>query len=119
MAAADQAGEAEAARWSAEAERAATSIVEVAPGEAESHRTLARIREDESRWDEAIVQWEQVARLRALEPTGLLGLANAQLRGQHPDAARATIKKLRATDWPARFTNAADEINMLEAALPP
>ena len=65
-----------------EAERAYTSIVEVLPSESESHTLLAEIRQRQNRWDEAIVQWEQVARIRSLEPTGLLKLAEAQIHQQ-------------------------------------
>jgi tetratricopeptide (TPR) repeat protein len=107
----------QAGKFTAEAERAATSIVEQAPGEAEAHARLARIRETASRWDEAITQWEQVARLRALEPTGLLGLANAQIQAKRTTAAQETIKKLRATTWPERFKDVAAAIKALEEKL--
>ena len=64
-----------AAGQKGEAERAFTSIVEVLPSESESHALLAEVREKQNRWPEAIQHWEQVARLRALEPTGFLKLA--------------------------------------------
>jgi tetratricopeptide (TPR) repeat protein len=99
----------QASRWDAEAERAATSIVEAAPSEAETHASLAKIRENQARWDEAIVQWE---------PSGLLGLAGAQIRGKHFDAARETLKKLRAAKWPERFNTVDNERMNLERQLP-
>ena len=72
----------------AEAERAFTSIVEVLPAEAESHQLLAEIRQRQDRWAEAAVQWQQVARIRSLEPTGLLGLAAALIHEHRwPEAA--------------------------------
>ena len=55
-----------------ESERAYTSIVEVLASDGESHTMLAEIRESQNRWSEAIDQWQDVVRLRALEPTGLL-----------------------------------------------
>ncbi len=55
-----------------EAERAATSIVEAGPTEAENHQALAELRQSQNRWNEAIDQWCEVAELRRLEPTGLM-----------------------------------------------
>ena len=85
-----------------DAERANTSIVEALPSESESHTLLAEIRQKQNRWPEAITQWEQVARIRALEPTGLLRLAAAQVHVKQIDAARATLRKLDTTTWPSR-----------------
>ena len=66
-------------------ERALTLIVEVLPQETEGHTMVAEIRQNQNRWDDAIAQWQQVAELRALEPTGLLKLAEAQIhKGQVP-----------------------------------
>ncbi len=45
----------------AEAERAATSIIESSPNEAENHAAMAELRQKQNRWDEAISHWEQVA----------------------------------------------------------
>ncbi len=102
----------------AEAERAATSIIEAAPNEAENHAALAELRQQQNRWDEAIPHWEQVAELRRLEPTGLLKLAAAQVHQKRWDAARATLVKLRRTEWPSRFNNVLQEATQLEAQLP-
>jgi tetratricopeptide (TPR) repeat protein len=71
-----------------EAERAYTSIIEVLPAEAESHQLLAEIRERQNRWADAILQWEQVARIRSLEPTGLLGLCSALIHEHRPSGPR-------------------------------
>ncbi|MEI6148677.1 MAG: hypothetical protein WCS01_06240 [bacterium] len=87
----------------AEAERAYTSIAEMQPNESESHALLAEIRQAQGRWPEAIEQWQQVVRVRTLEPTGLLKLVEAQIHEQQWDAARQTIKALLAKDWPERF----------------
>lgn len=102
----------------AEAERAATSMVESAPNEAESHAALAELRQSQNRWDEAIPQWQQVASLRKLEPTGLLKLTEAQLHEKQWDAARESIQKLNATAWPARFNLVPIQIRQLEERLP-
>ena len=69
-----------------DAERAYTSIVEMQASESESHALLAEIRQKQNRWPEAIEQWEQVARIRSLEPTGLLA------PGRRPDP-RKTIRR--------------------------
>jgi tetratricopeptide (TPR) repeat protein len=93
-----------------EAERAYTSIVEVLPSESESHALLAEIRQQQNRWPEAIVQWEQVARIRALEPAGLEKLAAAQIHQRQWEAAEITLRKLETTAWPSRFSNVTSQV---------
>jgi tetratricopeptide (TPR) repeat protein len=100
-----------------EAERAYTSIVEALPTEAESHALLAEVREKQARWPDAIAHWEQVARLRALEPTGLIKLANAQIHAGQKEQARETLRKLNARTWPPRFSDLPQEIRKLEERL--
>ena len=95
-------------------ERAYTSIVEMLPSESESHAMLAEIREGQDRWDDAIVHWRQVARIRALEPTGLLKLAAAQIHQRQWDAAMETLRTLDTKGWPARFGNVHDQVRDLE-----
>jgi tetratricopeptide (TPR) repeat protein len=86
-----------------ETERAYTSIVEVLPNESESHALLAEIRQDQNRWPEAAACWQQAAKFRSLEPTGLLKLAAAQIHLGQWNAAEATLRRLETTGWPARF----------------
>jgi hypothetical protein len=88
-----------------EVERANTSIVEALPSEAESHQLLAEIRQRQNRWADAMEQWRQVARLRALEPTGLLGLTEALIREHNYAEAAECLTQLKRTSWPARFNN--------------
>ena len=97
-----------------EAERAYTSMVEMLPNESEGHAALANIRQRDDRYDEAILHWEHVARIRALEPTGLIGLTQAQVHQGQWDAAAATLKKLRARSWPVHFPNAPTTIGELQ-----
>jgi Flp pilus assembly protein TadD len=97
-----------------EAERAFTSIVEVQPSESESHALLAEVRQQQGRWGEAIVQWQHVARIRALEPTGLLKLGAAQVHEGRWDDAAKTVGKVKARTWPARFANVESEVRKLE-----
>jgi tetratricopeptide (TPR) repeat protein len=97
-----------------EVERAYTSVVEMLPNESEGHALLAEIRQGQNRWPEAIAEWEQVARIRALEPTGLLKLAAAQVHERQWDRAEETVKKLRARAWPARFGNVDQQAADLE-----
>jgi predicted Zn-dependent protease len=97
-----------------EVERAYTSVVEMTPNESEGHALLAEIREKENRWPDAIAEWEQVARIRALEPTGLLKLAAAQVHERQWDQAEETVKKLRSRGWPARFGNVDQQVRELE-----
>ncbi len=100
-----------------EAERAFTSIVEVLPRESESQAMLAEVRQQQNRWTDAITHWEQVARLRALEPTGLLKLAAAQIHDTRWADAADTLAKLRSHPWPPRFPNVQNEIRTLEQQL--
>jgi tetratricopeptide (TPR) repeat protein len=93
----------------AEAERARTSLVEVLPQETEGHQKLAQIREEQARLEEAILEWQHVARLRKLEPTGLLGLAAVQIKQKDRAAAEGTLRQLDRTDWPQRFRNQLQE----------
>ncbi len=101
-----------------EAERAATSIIESSPNEAESHVAMAELRQKQNRWDEAIPHWQQVAELRRLEPTGLLKLTEAQLHQKSWDAARMSIDKLQKTEWPSRFTDVTNQTRQLQEQLP-
>ncbi len=102
----------------AEAERAATSIIEAAPNEAENHAAMAELRQQQDRWEEALPHWQQVAELRRLEPNGLLKLATVQVHLKQWDAARVSIDKLNKTAWPARFDSIQKEIRQLQEKLP-
>jgi tetratricopeptide (TPR) repeat protein len=86
-----------------EAERAATSLVEVSPQETEGHAKLATYREKQDRWDDAIFQWRLVAQLRKLEPTGLLGLLPALLHQKQLEEFDAAMKQLENGNWPEHF----------------
>jgi tetratricopeptide (TPR) repeat protein len=97
-----------------EVERAYTSVVEMTPNESEGHALLAEIREQQNHWADAAAQWEQVARIRALEPTGLLKLAAVQVHERQWDQAEETVKKLRSRGWPARFGNVDQQVRQLE-----
>ncbi|MCE9607630.1 MAG: VIT and VWA domain-containing protein [Planctomycetia bacterium] len=102
----------------AETERATTSIVEGGPTEAENHAALAAIRQKQRRWNEAAREWAEVAELRRLEPTGLLGLAEVQLTLRQWDEARRTLDRLQKTEWPDRFAEPLRKVDELRAKLP-
>jgi Tfp pilus assembly protein PilF len=87
----------------AEAERARTSLVEMLSTETEGHAKLAEIRQTQQRWSDAILHWRHVARIRKLEPAGLLGLVHAEILAKDRGASDATLKELEKTDWPSRF----------------
>jgi tetratricopeptide (TPR) repeat protein len=100
-----------------EAERARTGLVEALPNESEGHAMLAEIRQNQNRWPEAIAEWQRVAAIRSLEPTGLLNLAKAQAHEKLRDATKASAKKLLAREWPSRFGNVHAEASaILKAA---
>ena len=102
----------------AEAERAATSIIEAAPTESENHAAFAELRQQQNRWDEAIPHWRKVAELRRLEPTGWLKLAEAQIHEQKWSDAQASVEKLQRTEWPARFSDVPQQTRALQERLP-
>ena len=110
----DLAGRYEKLKHPAEAERAYTSIIEALPNESESHTMLAEIRQSQGRWSDAIPHWQQVAQIRALEPTGLLKLAEAQIHEKQWDAAMESVRKLRARTWPDRFGDVDAQARNLE-----
>ena len=64
---------------------------------------LGEIRQHQNRWPEAVAEWQQVARLRELEPTGLLGLTAALVHEGRWDEAGAALAKLEGRVWPPRF----------------
>ena len=96
-----------------QAERAATMLVESQPLEASAHQAMAELRQKQGRWEEAVPHWRRVAELRELEPTGLLGLAKAQAHLKQTDAAKQTVAKLLAKNWPERFGNVHDQARRL------
>lgn len=103
-----------------QAERAATSVVEAAPNEAEHHEALARIRGSQKQYAAATLHWRRVSELRSLEPNGLINLAKSQLLGNDAAAAQTTMARLQKTEWPSRFENdirnAVNEFNRLKQA---
>jgi len=100
-----------------QAERAATSIVESAPNEAESHQALAMFRTEQEKYQQAIPHWKKVAELRKLEPTGLLGLAETQAKMKDWNGLKSSLKQLRENEWPARFNTLQNDIRNLENKL--
>ena len=102
----------------AEAERAATSIIEAGPHEAENQAAMAELRQKQNRWTEAISHWREAADLRRLEPTNLIKLIEAELHAKQLDAARDSLKKLQQTEWPSRFNNVNNDIGRLLNQLP-
>jgi len=100
-----------------EVERAYTSIVEILPNESESHALLAEVRQQQNRWTEAVTQWQQVARIRALEPTGLLKLAAAQIHLHQWEQATQTLRKVGSRSWPPRFGDVRQQVRELEGQI--
>ena len=84
-------------------ERAWTSLVEVQPNEAESHRLLAAHREEQKRWSDAALHWRRATETRSEEPDSYLKLARAQIRAGRNKAARTTLEKILETKWEQRF----------------
>ena len=54
-----------------------------------------------------------------LEPTGLLGLAQALIHEHRGDEAAEALAKLKQTSWPARFGKVSDQVRLLEQQLRP
>jgi len=85
----------------AEAERAWTTLVEVLPNEAASHRRLAQYREQRGNHAAAVAQWRQVVRVRTNESDGWLRLAGAQIAAGDKVGARETLRHVMTTKWTA------------------
>ena len=100
-----------------QAERAATSMVEAAPNDANHHAALAEWREQQNRWDEALQHWQQFIKQRRLDPTGLVRLAKVQLKLNQTPAARETLKQLESTTWPPRYNTIPEDIRQLKEKL--
>ena len=83
----------------ATAERAWTSLVEVLPNEAASHRRLAEHRESRRDYTAATEQWRQVVRVRADESDGWLRLAKAQIAAGDQPGAKKTLNDVLARKW--------------------
>ena len=77
------------------------------PNESESHALLAEIREKQDRWPEAIAHWERVAEIRALEPTGLLKLAAAQIHEKAWDQAAKDVAEAAQSELAAAVQRSA------------
>jgi len=102
----------------AEAERAASSIIEAGPHEAENQAAMAELRQKQGRWTEAIDHWREAAELRRLEPTNLIKLIEAELHAKQWRAARESLDKVQKTEWPSRFANVQNDLRRLLNELP-
>ena len=98
-------------------ERAITTIIEAAPNEAEHHQAVAVLREQKENWNQAISHWKQVAKLRELEPTGLIGLAKAQIAAKRIDDAKSTLQQIEDTNWDPRFSNVKSELQQMRQSM--
>ena len=78
---------------------------------------LAEIRQKQDRWADAAGHWQEVADIRALEPTGLQRLADAHLKLDNRDEASVALKKILAKDWPDRFGNVHNDARKKLVAL--
>ncbi len=95
------------------AERVHTQIVEAFLGESEGYEALAHVRDSQKRFADAAVQWQQVVRLRATEPTGYLGLALSLMASGDRVAAREPLEKVLGGEWDARFGDVKAEARRL------
>jgi len=93
------------------AERALTGLAEYAPNEADGHRRLAKIRARAKRHDDAVVQWQQVVRIRSLELPGWIELARAQGRAGDREGAHATLDELLTNAWAAEHRKAIEGVS--------
>ena len=107
-----------AARYPGGKERALTSMIEMLPTETEGHTQLAKIRQEQDRWDDAIIHWQRVAEIRSKEPEGLLNLCRAYLHQRQRSEAQSAFKQLRRTAWPSRFDKTLkNELSKLQSEL--
>ena len=100
-----------------EAERAATSLIEVAMSEADHHMSLAQIRDSQDLHSGAVNHWQIASDLRKEDPTPLAGLAKAQIRMGDPAAARRTLNRLVITAWDERFEDLPNDLRSIRRQL--
>ena len=100
-----------------EAERAATSLIEVAMSEADHHMSLAEIRESQDLQNAAVNHWQIASDLKKGDPTPLAGLAKAQIRMGDPAAARRTLNRLVISIWDERFKDLPNELRSIRCQL--
>jgi tetratricopeptide (TPR) repeat protein len=99
-----------------QAERAFTSIVEMLPNEADGQIKLATVRQQQNQWPASITHWKLAVEYRAEDPSGLFGLAEAQIHEQLWSDAQATVKKLKqpVKPWHRRFGDLQQRIDSLK-----
>jgi len=100
-----------------EAERARTTLAEIAPHEADGHRRLAKIRGRRKEYDAAVVQWAQVVRIRTLEPDGWFMLASAQIDAGKNREALETLDGMIAREWNQRFGDVKKKARAMRAKI--
>jgi tetratricopeptide (TPR) repeat protein len=100
-----------------EAERAATSLIEVAMTEPDHHMSLAQIRESQDLQNAALNHWQIASDLKKEDPTPLAGLAKAQIRMGDPAAARRTLNRLVISTWDERFKDLPNELRSIRRQL--
>jgi DNA-binding SARP family transcriptional activator len=83
------------------------------PNESDGHARLAEEREKQERFADAVVQWQQVIRIRTQEPPGWLRLARALIRASRPDEARRALQHVLDTKWEQRFGDVRAEAQQL------
>ncbi|MDF3130037.1 VIT domain-containing protein [Kiritimatiellaeota bacterium B1221] len=86
-----------------ESERAYTSMVEALPHESESHEALALVREKQNNWEAALIQWENVIRIRTEEPVGYLGKLRCLIKMNRMPEAQNVWDHINHTPWPKHF----------------
>jgi len=82
-----------------EAERAWTTLVEVLPNEAASHRRLATHRTAQNKHSAAVAHWRRVVDIRTDEWAGWIELARAQIKSKNKEGAAKTLRHILATNW--------------------
>lgn len=103
----------------AQAERALTTLAEMAPHQPAGHRALAQAWEARQRFADAAVQWHQVVRTDRLDPTGWLGWARSLVRVHDEAGARKALEHVLHETWEARFGDVKKKAAALLAGLHP
>lgn len=98
-----------------QAERAYTTMVEFSARESEGHERLARIREGQERYEDALQHWRRVREIRPREPGGILGEANCLILLKQTGEARTLLEKIVSRPWHPRFEDTVyDARNLLD-----
>ncbi|MCA9062144.1 MAG: hypothetical protein KDA96_03775 [Planctomycetaceae bacterium] len=100
-----------------EAERAATSIVELGTSEPNHQAALAELRESEGDLSAAVIHWQHAVEMKQEDPELLMRLGKIHLKAGHRSEARRVLNRLQTAEWDERFKDLPEQIRSFRRQL--